>query len=133
MSRVRSHQASASPYAAFIRQQAAKHGVPTRLAMRVIRAESGGRVRARSHKGAQGLMQLMPATARAMGVRNPYDPLQNLAGGIRYLGQMLRMFGGREDLAVAAYNAGPGAVKKHRGIPPYRETRNYVQRVLGSA
>jgi len=118
-------------YAAIVRTQAARHGVPYDLAMRVIRAESGGRARARSKVGAQGLMQLMPATARAMGVRNPYDPAQNISGGVKYLAKMLRMFGGRQDLALAAYNAGPGAVKKHGGIPPYRETRQYVQRILG--
>lgn len=121
-----------SPYAGFIKQQAVKHGVPYDLALRVIQAESGGRVRARSKAGARGLMQLMPGTARAMGVRNPYDPYQNIAGGMRYLGQLLRMFKGRKDLAVAAYNAGPGAVKKYRGIPPYRETQRYVQRIIGT-
>jgi len=101
-----------------------------RLVDAVIQAESGYDPRARSSKGAMGLMQLMPDTARELSVIDPWDPGENLRAGTRYLRRMLDRFGGRLELALAAYNAGPEAVRRHSGVPPYRETREYVRRVL---
>ncbi len=109
---------------------ARKHGIPEDLFLRLVQQESGFNPNARSHKGAIGLAQLMPATARALRV-NPNDPKQNLEGGARYLKKMYQKFGNWR-LALAAYNAGPGAVEKHNGVPPYRETKNYVRKILGS-
>lgn len=100
-----------------------------KLVRALIQAESGYNVKALSNKGAIGLMQLMPATASDLNV-NPYDPDQNIKGGTMYLRQMIDHFAGKVELAVAAYNAGPGAVEKHGGIPPFAETRDYVKRVL---
>ena len=100
------------------------------LLLAVISVESAGRIDAVSPKGAQGLMQLMPATARRFGVRDPLDPAQNIAGGARYLSFLLDMFDQDAVLALAAYNAGEGAVTRHGGVPPYPETRNYVARTL---
>jgi hypothetical protein len=100
------------------------------LVRAVIQAESGYNRKAVSNKGAMGLMQLMPETASLLKVRNPYDPDENLRGGTTYLRSLIDRFAGRLELAVAAYNAGPGAVERHRGIPPYQETQEYVRRVL---
>ncbi|USF25660.1 Membrane-bound lytic murein transglycosylase F [Firmicutes bacterium ASF500] len=108
------------------------YGVPVNLLKAVAKAESAFDPTAVSHCGAQGVMQLMPATARAMGVTDAFDPAQNIMGGAKYLSQMLDTFDGDVSLAVAAYNAGPGAVKKHGGIP-YESTRNYVNKVLDYA
>jgi soluble lytic murein transglycosylase-like protein len=102
-----------------------------RLVKAVIQVESGYNRRARSNKGAMGLMQLMPATASELAVSDPYDPDQNLRGGTAYLRQMIDLFTGNLELAVAAYNAGPAAVGRHRGVPPYPDTLDYVRRVLG--
>lgn len=110
-----------------------KHGVPVALLKAVARAESGFRSDAVSPAGAQGLMQLMPATGRGLGVTNPFDPEQSIDAGARYLKEGLKKFGGDERLALAAYNAGPGAVKKHGGIPPYKETQEYVRKVMDFA
>jgi len=99
------------------------------LVKAVIKAESNYNPRALSSKGAQGMMQLIPETAREMKVVDPFDPEDNIRGGTRYLRKMLDLFNDNTDLALAAYNAGPGAVRQHGGIPPYTETRNYIQRV----
>ncbi|WP_095589724.1 lytic transglycosylase domain-containing protein [Actibacterium ureilyticum] len=112
------------------RDVARRHGVPEDLFLRLVQQESGWNARARSHKGAIGLAQLMPATARKLGV-NPHDPHQNLEGGARYLRQQYDTFRSWR-LALAAYNAGPGAVQKYNGVPPYRETKNYVKKIWGS-
>lgn len=109
---------------------ATRHGIPVDLFLRLVQQESGWNPKALSHKGAMGLAQLMPQTARALRV-DPTDPAQNLEGGARYLKMQYRAFGSWE-LALAAYNAGPGAVKKYGGVPPYQETRNYVKVISGS-
>jgi soluble lytic murein transglycosylase-like protein len=117
-------------YQDMARAAARRHQVPEDLFLRLVRQESGFRPAAKSSKGALGLAQLMPGTARALGV-NPHDPGQNLDGGARYLRQQYRRFGDWR-LALAAYNAGPEAVERYRGIPPYAETQNYVKAILGS-
>lgn len=113
-----------------ILQHSGDQNLDPKLVKAVIQTESGYNHRAVSNKGAIGLMQLMPGTASLLKVGNPYDPGENIRGGTLYLRQMLDRFAGKVELALAAYNAGPGAVEKHRGIPPYAETRAYVQRVL---
>jgi soluble lytic murein transglycosylase-like protein len=112
-----------------IHDAARAHGVDPRLVAAVARRESAFNARAVSQKGACGIMQLMPATAQYLGVRNVFDPRENIFGGTRYLRTLLDTFNGDLDLTLAAYNAGPGAVSKHRGIPPYRETQAYVAAV----
>ncbi|UFS67790.1 lytic transglycosylase domain-containing protein [Paracoccus denitrificans] len=119
-----------SQYLPHARAMARKHGVPEDLFLRLVQQESGWNPSARSHKGARGLAQLMPGTAAKLGV-DPNDPIQNLEGGARYLRMMYNTFGNWR-LALAAYNAGPGAVAKYGGVPPYRETRNYVRIIHGS-
>ena len=118
------------PYLDMARAAARRHGVPEDLFLRLVQQESNWNPKARSHKGAYGLAQLMPATARYLGVDRK-DPAENLEGGARYLREQYDEFKSWR-LALAAYNAGPGAVKKHGGIPPYRETRNYVRIIWGS-
>jgi soluble lytic murein transglycosylase-like protein len=118
------------PYLAVARDAARRHGIPEDLFLRLVQQESGWNQSAVSHKGAIGLAQLMPGTADLLRV-DPHDPVQNLEGGARYLRQQYNSFG-RWDLALAAYNAGPGAVQQHGGIPPFAETRNYVQVIWGN-
>jgi hypothetical protein len=117
-------------YQALIEQTAARHGVDAQLVRALIQVESAYRAEARSRKGAMGLMQLMPDTARRFAVKDPYDPRANIEGGIKYLRFLLDRFEPDITLALAAYNAGEAAVEKFRGIPPYAETRSYVQAVL---
>ena len=112
-----------------IKEAAARYQVDPRLVAAVAQTESGGNQEAVSPAGAVGVMQLMPETAAGLGV-NPYDKRQNIEGGAKYLRQMMDTFGGDVQKAVAAYNAGPQAVKEYNGIPPYRETQDYVNKVL---
>jgi soluble lytic murein transglycosylase-like protein len=121
-----------TPYADIIASLSEAHGVNPMLVSALIQVESGYRPRARSPRGAMGLMQLMPSTAREYKVRNPFEPKANIEGGIRHLKSLIDRFGVVE-MALAAYNAGEGAVTKFKGIPPYRETRNYVARILSLA
>ncbi len=116
-------------YKTEIAAAAADYGVDSALLRAVIHAESAFNPLAISSKGAQGLMQLMPGTAGDLGVTNAFDAAQNIRGGARYLGELLKSFNGDAQLATAAYNAGPGAVQKYHGVPPYEETQFYVQRV----
>jgi soluble lytic murein transglycosylase-like protein len=118
-----------SDFDALIDENAAAHGVNPHLVRAVIQQESAFNPHARSHKGAMGLMQLMPATAAELGVANPYDPSENIRGGVAYLKGLLVKFAQNVELALAAYNAGPTAVVKYGKVPPYRETRNYVSRI----
>jgi soluble lytic murein transglycosylase-like protein len=121
-------------YEPLIQEHATRRALRPELVRAVIQVESGFNPRALSPKGAMGLMQLMPATARSLGVNNPWDPAQNIRGGTDYLRQLLDEYDGNEELALAAYNAGAGAVAKHgRRIPPYRETRDYVRKVGAAA
>ncbi len=120
-------------YMPVIKQAAAKNNLPAELVAGVIYQESRGNPNAVSHCGARGLMQLMPGTAEKLGVKNSFDPVENIHGGAKYIRQMLDRFGGKLEFAVAAYNAGPGNVSKHNGIPPFRETQDYVPKVLGYA
>jgi soluble lytic murein transglycosylase-like protein len=109
---------------------ARRHGLDPGLVLAVVSVESAFRPEAVSRKGAQGLMQLMPATAASLGVKDAFDPVENLDGGSRHLGSLLTLYGGDLVNALAAYNAGAGAVARYRGVPPYRETRAYVKKVL---
>lgn len=113
-----------------VQEAGEKYQVPHRLIESIIHTESGFNPKAHSHAGAIGLMQLMPGTARELGVENPYDVTQNVDGGVRYFRQMLDRFGQDTKLALAAYNAGPEAVKRYGGIPPYQETQQYVSKVM---
>lgn len=129
--RVNSDSKVTGSFADIIQEKAAKYNVDPALVKAVIQAESNFNPDVVSSAGAQGLMQLMPGTARSLGVADAFDPEQNIEGGVKFLRQLLDRFGGNTTLAVAAYNAGPGAVSKYNGIPPYNETQVYVKRVLG--
>jgi soluble lytic murein transglycosylase-like protein len=120
-----------TPYGDIIAALSQAHGVDPMLVKALIQVESNYKPRARSRKGAMGLMQLMPATAREYKVRNPFDPRANIEAGVKHLKGLIDRFG--VELGLAAYNAGEGAVKKFKGIPPYRETRNYVSKILSLA
>ena len=120
-----------TPYGEVIAAVSQANGVDPMLVRALIQVESNYRAKAKSNRGAMGLMQLMPATARAYNVRNPYDPKANIAAGVKHLKGLIDRWG--IELALAAYNAGEGAVKKFNGIPPYRETRNYVSKILSLA
>ena len=124
----------AAAFEPLIAEHSATHGVNPDLVRAVIQAESAFDPRARSHKGAMGLMQLMPATAAEYNVLDAFDPAENIRAGVAYLRSLLTRFSNNVELALAAYNAGPGAVKKYGGtVPPYRETRNYIAKIKGAA
>jgi soluble lytic murein transglycosylase-like protein len=123
-------QGDTGPYVQEIRDASERYGVPVKLVSAVIRAESGFNPRAVSRKGAQGLMQLMPGTASMLGVRDSFDPRENIDGGVRHLRGLIDRFPDNLPLAIAAYNAGERAVQQYRGIPPYPETQDYVTKVL---
>ena len=120
-----------TPYGEIIAAMSEAHGVDPMLVRALIQVESNYKPAARSPKGAMGLMQLMPATARTYNVRNPFDPRANIEAGVKHLKSLIDRFG--IELALAAYNAGEGAVEKFKDVPPYRETRNYVSRILSLA
>lgn len=123
---------SGTPYASEINAAATKYGIDPALLAGLVKQESGFNPNATSGAGAKGLTQLMPATARSLGVTDPTDPAQALDGGAKYLKQQLDRFHGDERLALAAYNAGPGAVQRFGGVPPYAETKAYVEKVLAN-
>jgi soluble lytic murein transglycosylase-like protein len=119
-------------YQSIVQSIASRHGVDAELVHSVIAAESAYDRWAVSEKGALGLMQLMPDTAKQYGVKNTFDPAQNIEGGVKYLKDIMRLFNRQTKFVLAAYNAGQEAVRKFKGIPPYRETRNYILRVMAS-
>jgi soluble lytic murein transglycosylase-like protein len=124
---------STSQYDPLIEQAAARYGIDPAVLHGLIQQESGFDPEAQSGAGAAGLTQLMPGTASSLGVANPLNPAESIEGGARYLSQMMSRFGGNTEDALAAYNAGPGAVQQYGGVPPYAETQSYVQKVLGYA
>ncbi|MGE5391982.1 MAG: lytic transglycosylase domain-containing protein [Deltaproteobacteria bacterium] len=120
------------PFSEIIKEASEKYGVGEEIIQAVIQQESSFNSKAVSSCGAQGLMQLMPSTARALGVSDPFDAEQNIMAGTKYLREKLDEFGGNLGMALAAYNAGSGAVRKYAGVPPYKETQNYVAKIMNS-
>jgi soluble lytic murein transglycosylase-like protein len=124
--------ASRQKIEALIDEYATKNSLDADFVKAVVKQESGYNPKATSHCGAMGLMQLMPLTAKGLGVENPYNAQENIEGGTKYLKGLMDRFGNNKELALAAYNAGPNAVKKYGGIPPYAETQNYVKSVMAN-
>lgn len=122
-----------NPFKSMIQSAANQYGLDPTLFEALVETESNFDPSARSKAGAMGLTQLMPSTAQMLGVKNPFDPAQNLQGGAKYLSNLIQQFGGNVEWALAAYNAGPGAVTKYNGIPPYAETQNYVKKIMDLA